>query len=221
MKVENNFVSIVVIGNFNPAIATTEFVANVCDVTPEKIQQKSPEQIQVIRQLEFENFRLEITLERFVLVEKNIEDIYRAKVADFFGNYFKKLSYTPLKAAGFNINCDFSFDDRGAWEKARKKVERVDLYLEFFSANEVDVLEIYSATKEKKYPREARFKVEGEDRITRQINTNYVAAEILKMNYNWEVRRLDKNIENLYLLLDRYKEFCEEFFKFIENMRSG
>jgi len=219
MKIEYNFVSLVAIGNFNPAIATPKFMGDVCGMAPEKIRQRSPDPIPVLKQLEFENFRFEVHLERLALEELSPKDVYEGKVVHFFKKYYDKLSYTPLKVVGININCNISFDDENTWKKAKGKVNDYKLYLEFFSSNEVDVATNYLATTEKVIPREARFKVEHQDGITRQINAHIIATESLTINYNWEVRGLDNNIDKLRSLLKRYSDFCKEYFEFIHELR--
>ena len=106
MRIDYNFITLVALGSFNPAIVSPHFLNTVCELNLGEPVDQSPPDIPVIRHLQFQNLKFTVEMNRLEIMEPGIENITETRVLSIFNVYHKKLPYTPLKAVGVNINCD-------------------------------------------------------------------------------------------------------------------
>ena len=67
MKISNNYISLVALGNFNPAIVTPNFLNEVCELNLGEPTSISPQEIPVHRQINFKNLVINVFLDRLVI----------------------------------------------------------------------------------------------------------------------------------------------------------
>ncbi len=210
MKLAYNFVSLVVLGNFNPAIVTAAFLNKDCELNlGEPTDQTSP-LIPVHRGFQFQNLRFTVDMERLEILEIGINNISDAKILAIFDAYYKKLPYTPLSAVGVNINCDFPKTDI-----LLEKMSNPRTYLDFLDVKEIDVTERSLQTESDKTWLDSSYRIENVGGLARLISSS-IKKDFLNLNYNYEAGNLGQNESGLDLLLDGYEQFCREFLNFVK-----
>ena len=214
MKIEYNFITLVALGGFNPAIVSPDFLNTVCELNLGEPVDRSPPYVPVIRHLKFHNLKFTVEMNRLQIMETEIEDIAKTRGLSIFNVYYEKLPYTPLKAVGVNINCDLLAEMETKTEALRKKVSNPRIYLDFFKTDKINVIESSLQTKSDKTWMSSNYNIENVQGLTRSINVTQ-KKDSLTLNYNYEAGELDKDKSNLSLLLDGYEKFCEEFLDFM------
>ena len=214
MKIEYNFITLVALGGFNPAIVSPDFLNTVCELNLGKPDDQSPPDIPVIKHLKFQNLKFTVEMNRLQIMETEIEDIAKTRCLSIFNVYYEKLPYTPLKAVGVNINYNLLAEMETKTEALKKKVSNPSTYLDFFKTNKINVIESSLQTKSDKTWMSSNYNIENVQGLTRSINVTQ-KKDSLTLNYNYEAGELDKDKSNLSLLLDGYEKFCEEFLDFM------
>jgi len=215
MKVDYNFITLVALGSFNPAIVSPDFLNTVCELNLGKPDDQSPPDISVIRHLQFQNLKFTVEMNRLQIMETGIENITETKLLSIFNVYYEKLPYTPLKAVGLNINCDLLAEMETKTDALTKKVSNPTTYLDFFDTNKINVIESSLQTKTDKTWMSSNYNVENVHGLTRSINITQ-KKDFVNLNYNYEAGAVDKHKSNLSLLLDGYEQFCDEFLNFVK-----
>jgi len=210
MKIAYNFVSLVALGNFNPAIVTPDFLNKDCELNLGEPTDQTPPLIPVHRGFQFQNLRLTVDMERLEILEIGINNISNAKILGIFYAYYKKLQYTPLSAVGVNINCDLPKTDI-----LLEKISNPRTYLDFLDVKEIDVTERSLQTKSDKTWLNSNYRIENVGGLTR-IASSSIKKNFLILNYNYEAGNLGQNESRLDLLLDGYEQFCREFLNFVK-----
>ena len=217
MKIDYNFITLVALGSFNPAIVSPNFLNTVCELNLGKPDDQSPPDIPVIRHLQFQNLKFTVEMNRLQIMETGIENIAETRVLSIFNIYYEKLPYTPLKAVGVNINCDLLAEMETKTDALTKKVSNPTTYLDFFDTNKINVIESSLQTKTDKTWMSSNYNIENVHGLTRSINVTQ-KKDFLNLNYNYEAGAVDKHKSNLSLLLDGYEQFCDEFLNFVKHL---
>nr|MBF0220794.1 hypothetical protein [Desulfobulbaceae bacterium] len=115
MKVKNNFVSIIALGNFNPAILSPDFLKDSCkfETTDEAKGKATP----VVTAIEFGDTSFILELEKFQIMERNQSSIDFLRIMSVMVNYLDVLKFTPVHVMGLNINVDISEKDEALFDK--------------------------------------------------------------------------------------------------------
>jgi len=215
MKITYNFVSLIALGNFNPAIVTPDFLNKDCELHLGEPTDQSPPSIPVHRRLQFQNLRFTIDMDRLEIMETAIENISETEIVGNFDSYYKKLPYTPLSAVGVNINCDLIAEMETTTEVLLEKISSSETYLDFLEVKEIDVTERSLQTRTHKTWTSSNYRIENVRGLSRLINISK-RKDSFNLNYNYEAGNLDQNESGLDLLLDGYDQFCGEFLDFLK-----
>jgi len=210
MKLSHNFVSLVALGNFNPAIVTPDFLNKDCELNLGEPTDQTPPFIPVHKSLQFQNLRFTVDMEKLEILEIGINNISDARILAIFDAYHKKLPYTPLSAVGVNINCDFPKTDI-----LLEKISNPRTYLDFLDVKEIYVTERSLQTESDKTWLDSNYRIEDVGGLARLISSS-IKKDFLNLNYNYEAGNLGQNESGLDLLLDGYEQFCREFLNFVK-----
>lgn len=217
MKVSYNFVSLVALGNFNPAIVSPEFLNNVCDLGLGEPIESSPKEMPVFRSYKFPDLQITVELMRFNIQAFGLHNVRDAEVIKIFRMYYEKLPYTPLGAVGVNINCELIPGGEAEIQLLEEKLQDTNTYFEFLGVHELEVNEKSAYTDtQKKIWKGSDFVITNVNKLTRRINVKKAKSDSLTLNYNYEAGKLKRDMEELDLLFNGYDQFCEEFSKFVE-----
>ena len=219
MEIAYNFISLVSLGNFNPAIASPEFLKNVCGLELGELINQSPSIIPVHKNLQFQNLEIIVDMERMQIMEKSIENIEGSKILKIFNAYYEKLSYTPLKAVGININCELISQDEHEWNHILTKVSNPKTYFTFFAITEMRVTEDSSINADGSKWISLKYLMQNIRGLTRNISISK-KKESLTLNYNFEVGHLSEDSSKLELLIHGYEDLCDEFSRFLKYLEN-
>jgi hypothetical protein len=219
MKISYNFASLVALGNFNPAIMTSDFLNRVCKLDLGDVSEETPAVIPVVRRIKFSRLEIDVDLKKFQIKNTGIDQKADPQLTKIFRAYYQKLPYTPISAVGVNINCNLLPELQNESKSIEKKLSNPATYLEFFNVSQVLVREEFLSMKSDKTWIGGNYRIEKENDLTCQIDTSR-KGEVLSLNYNWEASDLARSEERrntvLGKLFDGYEEFRGEFLKFIE-----
>jgi len=211
MILNNNFISIVFLGYFNPAILNNNFLReNKILTIKEELVKESP-LTPVFKSLEYSNLNFSMDLERFQIIERRINDFKKTKVIGVAFKYFDVLKYTPLKVCGINFNLNVKISNI---EKFLALIQGKDI-IRVLNANSfvINIKKEISEEDEKFLGYNIIVKLDR-DRLI-QVNLGRKEdSDIFRVNYNYEVRELDKKPDNKLYIKDNYLEILKEFDKF-------
>ena len=220
MKVSYNFLSLVALGNFNPAIVTTDFLNNVCDLNLGDLIKQSDPNIPVHRFLEFSRFKFIADINKFQILQEGIKggDIPQSNIVEIFDAYYEKLPHTPLDAVGVNINCDLIAQKGGEFDKLVSLASDPRNYLDFFRVEIIDVTERSLQTSTEKKWMSSHYYIKMVQVLARRVNIDKKTENSLGLNYNCEVGDLKKDSSRLGLLSSIYDKYCDEFTLFLKRL---
>jgi len=145
MKISLNYIRLVALGNFNPAIVTPDFLNEVCELNLGEPTDQSSPIIPVHKRLKFKNITFNIDLGRLEISQTGVANIHEVKIKDMFDVYYERLPYTPLSAVGVNINCELPKTD-----VLIEKTVNPKTYLDFFNARAIEIAEQSLQTQDEK-----------------------------------------------------------------------
>lgn len=221
MRISHNFVSLVAIGNFNPAIITPDFLNRICKLDLGEPKEISPLDVPVLRHLKFNHLELIVELTRLTIKESGIQDISDSKIISIFQAYYKKLPYTPLTAVGINISCELAPNEDDGKISLVKRLQEPNTYLSFFHSDEIEITEraVYGKSRDKKWTG-SDVTIPNVDKLTRRISVLETKTSLFQLNYNCEAGNLTHALSKLDELLNRYGKFCDEFLEFVKYLET-
>lgn len=218
MNISYNFISLVALGNFNPAIVSPDFLNNVCKLNLGEPDDQTPPMIPVHKSLRFGNLKFTVDMDRFEIMITEIKDIFQTKTLDIFKIiYYETLPHTPIKAVGVNINCDLVYETDTQTDLITEKARDPVTCLNYFDSNEINVVEQSIRTKTDRIWMGSNYILENVRGLTRRINIKR-KRDSFRLNYNYEVGNWDENERNRNLLIEEYQHFCNEFLKFVKSL---
>jgi hypothetical protein len=209
---KNNFVSIVILGSFNPGILSIDFLqkTNIVDKNS-KIEELSPK-TPIFRAVNIENIKVTVELERFQALESGIEDFNNTAIINLAYNYINNLRFTPISIMGINLNSNLELDNIS---KFQKKINDKEI-LGIFNANSLiqRVEKIVSNEKEDIF---TNFNLKFNISQDKSININLQKKDVIYViNYNFEVKKI--NEKNKLFIKDNYPDLVNQFDNVIKDL---
>ena len=225
MDFKNDYINLVVLGSFNPAILTHEFLVKECGFNlPSEPDSKGPAMpVVVVASLEYGNLSFSADLGRLQIMEKNCADPKESKIPEYLQTYLDKLPYTPLSKCGANLSYGLTIE--------RRRLEEVAEWLK------TDRNKLREALKLKTVDIEVVFTLDQDSEkvtnwILRTKATVYEASTMLKVgmpdfgndvkiDFNYEVAGLDKDRKRLSSITDSYGQVFDLFESQLERIFTG
>lgn len=187
MIIENNLISIVAIGSFNPEILKPKFLTEVCDLKfSEDVKfQSIPNMVSDIK---CGNYKFLMDVTRFQISEENIKDFKDTKIFLIMYKYLKTLKYTPLVKLGYNFNVNIT--NGNALKKINKKIN-IKEWIEFFKTSGIS----YTITRviensESEIITSFKIKIPKKDNNAINIYFKNMRDKFMA-NYNYEIGKED------------------------------
>jgi hypothetical protein len=189
VKVKNNFISVVSLGCFNPAILTPQFLKEKCGF--EAQEKPKGRTTPVAAAINYGSISFVLDLERFVINHSDVSDFLDSTIVPVMIKYLAVLQYTPVEAIGVNLNYDVTELEVA---DVRKRLHEGDLEL-------FQLLEFSEATTTYKDHRKSdgareliEFDIAGRiDQNTVERLNILIKNSSLQVNYNHEIRNLEQN----------------------------
>jgi hypothetical protein len=216
MEVKNNFMSVVSLGCFNPAILTPDFLKDYCGFTAHSAP--TGRTTPIATGLDYGSISFFVDLERFQIKHSDINDFQDSGVVAIMMKYLAVLEHTPLHAIGVNLNYEISgmhvANVLQGLQKRRKAVS------EFLGLSEsTTVYKFHSKGSELDQLVELDTSGPVDLDVVERLNV-LIKDDSMQVNYNHEIRNLTKNrklfekMDTDWLsLIDKDKELRKMFFQ--------
>ena len=219
MKIKNNFVSAVTIGSFNPAILARYFIEKECDfpVGGEPIEeQKTP----VFSRIKYPRIEFIADLDRFQIVERGLGDPGDSNVTKYLQTYLEKLPYTPILICGINVNVDIlGVNEKSLFEFLIVKANQLFRMMEINECT-VETTLRYELGK-KQYLKWDIVYPTQEEGVIGKMTIGAKQYAVWRVNYNYEVRGLDKNRARLEIITEGFPQIIERYRGMVKNIFKG
>ncbi|MHB8280583.1 MAG: hypothetical protein ACYDIA_23500 [Candidatus Humimicrobiaceae bacterium] len=206
MFINNNFISLIFLGNFNPSILSLEFLRdkNILNIDDKLLREEAAP---IFKALEFKDIKIIIDLERLQITEENIHDFKNNRIIDIANSYISVLEYTPVTVAGINFNTNCKIENVNKILELNE--DRVVLkYLKAISQR-IDVSKELNLENEKYLNLNFQYKI-SEDKLM-QINLSNTNNGTFVLNYNFEIRNLKEVKENRFFLKENFLNIYNQY----------
>lgn len=219
MEMQNEYINLVVLGSFNPAILTHDFLIQECglDIAGEPSAQIP--NMPVVATVEYDSLSFFADLGRLQITEKNCSDPKSSRIPSYLKTYLEKLPHTPLTKCGANFSYSLSVDTSkleslAHWLKEDRQkfcetlqLEEVDLDVSFVVNKGTEAIKSWVVgTKVREYDAYTKMRVATLSRS--DANTT--------IDFNYEITGLDADKDLLRGVTVDYPKVVDEFMNQIE-----
>jgi hypothetical protein len=206
VKVKNNFISVVSLGCFNPAILTPRFLKEKCEF--ETHLEPKGRTTPVAAVINYGSTSFVVDLERFQIKHSDVDDFLKSAIVPVMIKYLTVLEYTPVEAMGVNLNYDISGPDVAEVRKTLQ--ENCNKIFQVMKLS--DATTTYREHRKSDGTRELiEFDISGKiDQNTVQRLNILIKNKTLQVNYNHEIRNLEQN-------RDLIKRIEQDWHSLVEN----
>jgi len=213
LEIKNNFISIVALGHFNPAILNKVFLEENDIIRFE--EEPKINYTPIVCTVDYKNLKIIVDLERFQIVENNIKDFKSNSILNFVYKYLEVLKYTPINIMGINFNFNINIGNlNGIYnsEMCRKINES-------FNARSC----IFSLTKLIEDSKETIKKINFGFNLLESRSINILIEKVKEnlsiINFNFEIKGITK--DNRFYLKDNFKEILNYHNNFKNILQKG
>ncbi|MBP8745486.1 MAG: hypothetical protein KBH86_10220 [Syntrophorhabdus sp.] len=213
MKIKNNFISIITLGNFNPSIINPEFLANQKIMTEQISGQVTP----VMSVLESDNITLITELERFQIIHREVGCFEETPIVEIASKLFDILKYTPVTKQGLNFNV--TIEDFSGSENLKRifgNPRNLTNYLDQSSEYIFQINTVVNDDVERTTIINCGYKFE--DVVYISIKLQKKEDDNISINYNYEVRDIDKIRDNVHFVKNAFQKVCHKFISFTKQL---
>jgi len=211
---KNEYINIVVLGSFNPAILAHEFLVKQCSFALPKEPKTNTPPVPVFSSLEYDKISFFADLGRLQITEKGCEDPKSSLIPRYLDTYLKKLPYTPVTMCGANFRNELTIkksklENIGEWLKNSRS-----MFCEILQCPAVD-LEMtltVESDKEKINSWILRTKVKEYNASTMmKVSVIIGCDDKVKVDFNYEVGNLDRDKNLIKSITDDYAKVVDLF----------
>lgn len=209
MQTKYNFVSVVILGRFNPSILTIDFLSEVCLLGLVGGKSMTPPELPFPKEVLFEEDKLSffVDLDRMQIKQAMTEGLTKNSLTKYAKVYLEKLPYTPIFSAGINFNLLMTLDSDEEGEKLYKLMSDENDIFRRLNTNK------FTLNTERHYAK-------GNAPIYKMFILSHPKDEILyssiriwlrgnnryEINHNIEIKTLKDGSQNKNLILDGYDD---------------
>lgn len=220
---KNHYINLVVLGSFNPAILTHDFLIKECnfifDVEP-KVQQMP---IPVVSSIEYGKVAFFADLGRLQILENSCDDPKKSSIPRYLQVYLERLPHTPLKKCGANFSYELCLKESDlnnihSWLKNSRenilkalKLSEVGVELSFDILDNLERIKTWTI----------RTQVEKSGATTRAKFDHSADRNCLQVDFNFEINGLDNNKDLINTITIGYGEVFDLFKHQVESIFRG
>jgi len=208
----NNYINLVVLGNFNPSILTHNFLVTECGFTLGNKPIKENPPMPVVASLEYDGISFFADLGRLQITEKNCENPKQSKLPNYLGIYLDKLSYTPITKCGANFNYDIEIQKTKSGNIEQKLLKDRQHFRRVLDTDEIGLEVAFSISSESETVKNWTLRTmtqSGESSTTMNVSMTG-EPNTVKVNFNYEIN-LDQEHSNIKKITEDYGKIYELF----------
>lgn len=220
---KSDYINLVVLGSFNPAILTHEFLVRECGFNlPGEPSSQGPA-MPVFASLEYGNLSFFADLGRLQIMDKNCADPKRSKIPHYLQTYLDKLPYTPIIKCGANFSYKISADKSRLEQITQWLRNDRDNFCKALKLNEIIIEVVFAVdgSMEKVGSWTLRTKADMHNATTMLKVTMPGSGNNPKIDFNYEVAGLDKDRKRLSSVTTSYGEVFNLFENQLERIFTG
>jgi len=209
----NDYINLVVLGNFNPSILTHDFLTAVCgfDLGGKPARENPP--MPVVSSLEYSKISFFADLGRLQITEKNCENPKQSKLPIYLKTYLNKLPYTPITKCGANFSYDIDIQETKLNDIEQKLSSNRQYFCKALDVAEVQLEVIFDVSDETETIKRWILRTiaqSGESNTTMKVQLLEGSKMKIKIDFNYEIN-LEKNREQVKKITDDYAKIYDVF----------
>jgi hypothetical protein len=216
MEIKNNFLSVISLGSFNPAILTPEFLVEqkIFSFESPPVGTTSP----VISQIKSGNISLLVELERFQVMHDAVDDFQKSPIVSISSNYLDVLKYTPIFVQGINFNLNLkNYGDSVSLKKIfDNPIKTMVEYLHKFEEYLIDVKTKVLKGRNETEAINCKYFIDAG--ISVAVNLKKEDKEVV-LNFNYEVQNIKDDRSRLKNISDNYQRIWKLLESFVEKIK--
>ncbi len=195
-----------ILGHFNPAILTHGFLVDTCGFSElGEPTSQSPREIGVVSEIVYDKFRWFMDLNRMIVENRALINLREFTSPGLGMRYLDILPYTPLTAAGINLNVDFCVADPTIFWSNFGNPDVFIPPLKLIKATAVEIAS-HCRLSDRKFVLDhgsLAFNPDADVRISLQV-TNDPSGKLIRAALNYEWRNLKTQKEKLKKIAETY-----------------
>ena len=207
----NNYINLVVLGNFNPSILTHNFLVTECgfDLGDKPTKENPP--VPVVSSLEYDKISFFADLGRFQITEKNCENPKQSKLPNYLDTYLEKLPHTPITKCGANFSYNVEIEETKLNQIEQRLSSNRQYFCKTLDADEIQVEVSFSVNDKTETVKKWILRTIAQSGESSTImNVQRLEKLNTKMDFNYEIN-LEKNREQVKKITDDYAKVYDVF----------
>lgn len=218
---KNEYINLVVLGSFNPAILTHEFLVKNCEFDFKKEPKANMPPVPVISSLEYEKVSFFADLGRIQITEKDCAEPKSSQLPHYLDVYLKKLPYTPITKCGANFSYELTIENEKLktveeWLKSHRskfneilKSNTIKIEISLTVENGEEKFESWTIrTKVKEYNASTMMKISSVEGHNDKV----------KVDFNYEVGNLNRDKNLIKSITGDYAKAVDLFLHQVERI---
>jgi hypothetical protein len=219
---KNDYINLVVLGNFNPSILTHGFLVKECgfDLGTEPTSKNPP--VPVISSLDYDKITFFADLGRLQITEKNCKEPELSQIPIYLNTYLQKLPYTPITKCGANFSYNLTVENTRLENIEKWLRNERNKFCESLELKMVD-LEVYFVVdgKQEKIKNWVLRTKTAQYCASTMIKVSNIDDNSIKVDFNYEVGNLDQDKELIASVTTNYTKVVDLFKHQVEKIFEG
>ena len=207
----NNYINLVVLGNFNPSILTHNFLVTECGFALGNKPIKENPPMPVVASLEYDGISFFADLGRLQITEKNCNDPKQSKLPMYLTAYLEKLSYTPITKCGANFSYNIDIQATKLNQIEQKLLSNRQSFRETLSASEIQIDVIISVNDKTETVKKWILRTSAQSEESGTIMTvQRMEDSKVRIDFNYEIN-LEQNQDQIKKITHDYAKVYDLF----------
>jgi hypothetical protein len=221
----NDYINLVVLGNFNPSILTHNFLTAVCgfDLGSKPTEKNLP--LPVVASLSYGEISFFADLGRLQITEKNCRNPKKSKLPTYLKTYLNKLPHTPITKCGANFNCNIEVREKKLKDIEQKLQKDRQYFCKALDVAEIQLEVIFDINDKAETVKRWILRTtaqSGESSTT--MNLQRLEDLKIKIDFNYEINLEQNRDEGIRKITDDYAKIYDlylfQFRKLFEENKS-